>query len=178
MQIIFYGELNRFKITMRAASLFHDYTVLGTMAFRFTTRISRCYSNINNLYYFIILGCLPCLRKSVDCWLTHNGTLYQRRILNMIRFLISGLLELWGDKWDVLTSMDLWFDTAWPFWCTHELTLLFTDCILQHFMLPKECHYHWVNNNCSAWERRNPRSYTVGHFTSFIIVFSLITDPK
>lgn len=97
-KLYFMVRLNRFKIATRTASLFLDYTALSTIAFWFTTRISRCYRNIHILYYFLILGCLPCLRKSLNCQSTCSETLFQGRILYIVPFLISGLLVLLGDK--------------------------------------------------------------------------------
>lgn len=82
IEMIFCGEPNRFKTATTTGSLFHNYRVLNTTAFWFTTQDSWVLQEHN--LHFIILGCLPRLRKSLNCWLTDSETPHQDKIHCMI----------------------------------------------------------------------------------------------
>lgn len=136
---------------MRTASLFLDYAALSTIAFWFTARISRCYRNINNLYCFIILGCLPCLRKSLCCWLTHGGTLHQGRSLSIVLFLLAGLSIRYSDSHGSLVSYNvaIWMHSRADF-AVHVL----------YFII-----FHSLENATAGWRMKITRHGREGTHT-------------
>lgn len=64
---------------------------------------------------------------------------------------------------------------VWLFWHTHDLTMLFTECILQ-YLIAWGRHGYWMNKNYWAWERRNPCTHTLWDFWCHLLLHIPITS--